>query len=127
MKTLKSERKKSIPAISHATKTTREIFREFWGFLNSKSILPLAIGLVIGDMIKQIVGVLVDGIIRPFLALFLAENSQFGAFNVEFHGQVFKFGDLISTLFQAFIIFAILYIIFAKMLKRRELLEGKKK
>ena len=113
----------SLPGI----KQGHELIKEFLQFLSSKSVLPVAIGLIMADIVKQLVTVLVDGLIRPFIALFLPSNSDFGSFNFVIKGQVFRLGDLISVLIQAFIIFAVLYLLFAKLLKKRELLEGKKK
>lgn len=113
----------SLPGI----KQGHELIKEFLRFLSSKSVLPVAIGLIMADIVKQLVAVLVDGLIRPFIALFLPTSNDFGSFNIQVHGQVFRFGDLLSVLLQAFIIFSVLYILFAKLLKKQELLEGKRK
>ena len=79
----------------------------------------MAIGLIMADFIKQIVNILVNGIIRPFIALITFNNSDLGLLNIKFHGQVFRFGDLLSTLLQTFIVFVVLYIIFVKFLKQQ--------
>lgn len=113
----------SLPGV----KQGHELIKEFIEFLSSKAVLPVAIGLIMADIVKQLVGVLVDGIIRPFLALLLPNNNNFGSFNIQIHGQVFKFGDLLSVLLQGFIIFSVLYILFAKLLKKQDILQGKKK
>jgi len=103
---------------------TKEIVQEFINFLTSKNVLAMAVGLIVADTVRQIVGILVDGIIRPFIALFLVGGAEFGAFNIKIGKSVFRFGDLFSALLQAFIVFVVLYLVFVKVLKKSEVFEG---
>ena len=109
----------TIPVAKQVKGQTKDLIKEFLQFLGSKAVLPMAIGLIMADFIKQIVNILVNGIIRPFIALITFNNSDLGLLNIKIHGQVFRFGDLLSTLLQTFIVFVVLYIIFVKVLKQQ--------
>jgi len=110
---------KKLNPVSH----TQEIITEFKNFLTNKTVLSMAVGLIIAGIVKDMVAVLVDGIIRPFIGLFLRGDTEFGALNVKIGNSVFQFGDLLSVTLQAFIIFAVLYIVFVKLLNKKEIFE----
>lgn len=112
---------------SQGTKVVLTPVNKFFLFLQNKSIIPLAIGVIIADTVKQIVNALVDGIIRPFIGLFSRGSNDFAPLNVEIGGVLFKFGDLISVLLQTFIIFVILYVVLVWLFKNEELLGIKPK
>jgi large-conductance mechanosensitive channel len=112
---------------SQGTKVVLTPVNKFFLFLQNKSIIPLAIGVIIADTVKQIVNALVDGIIRPFIGLFSRGSNDFAPLNVEIGGVLFKFGDLISVLLQTFIIFVILYVVLVWLFKNEELLGIKSK
>lgn len=97
--------------------------QKFIYFLQSHSVIGLAFGVIIADIVKQIVNVLVDGLIRPLIGLFLpAGNQQFAPLNIQVRGVVFKFGDVISIILQTFIIFVILYLVLGWILKKEDIL-----
>lgn len=127
MKEESTKQKRGISeAIAQRTaQGTKAVFtpvNKFFLFLQNKSIIPLAIGVIIADTVKQIVNALVDGIIRPFLGLFSPTSNDFAPFNIEINGVLFKFGDLISVILQTFIIFVILYVVLVWLFKNEELL-----
>jgi|GEM_PF-6253433 len=105
----------------------RSILGEFFSFLSEKSVLPLAIGIVIADSVKQLVNVIVDGAIRPLIGLFIPSNTEFAPLNISFRGVVFRLGDIFTAVLQTFIIFMILYVIVGKVLKKKELILSSKK
>jgi len=112
--------------VKHAKKSIAgEVVSGFVQFLTSKTVLAMAVGLIVADTVKQIVAVLVDGLIRPLIGLFLASGSgtEFAPLNIQVGGVVFRFGDLLSVLLQAFIVFAVLYIVFVKILKKQDVLK----
>jgi large-conductance mechanosensitive channel len=103
-------------------KVAMQPVQKFLFFLENRAILSLAFGVIIADTVKQLVNSVVDGLIRPFIALLLPRGDEFSQLNIPFNGVVFKLGDVVSAFLQTFIIFVILYIFLAWILRKEELL-----
>lgn len=125
-KRIKKPNLKISPELTEKFSSGRKValkpFQKFLLFIENKAILSLAIGVIIGDTIKQLVNTLVDGVIRPFIGLFLPTSSEFAPLNIPVGNVVFKLGDLLSVLLQSFIIFFILYVFLSWLLKKEDML-----
>lgn len=92
----------------------------FRSFLRDYSILPLAIAVVIGSAVNDLIKTLVDGLITPFISL-IAPDGKLQGFQFIFHGSIFKIGAVINALL-SFLIIALLVYFLAKFVLRNETL-----
>lgn len=123
----KSKSKKQIGQVLRTNfdsgrKVAMQPVQKFLFFLENRAILSLAFGVIIADTVKGLVNSVVDGLIRPFIALLLPRGNEFSLLNIPFNGVVFRLGDVVSAFLQTFIIFLILYIFLAWILRKEELL-----
>lgn len=118
---------------------TRKIIKEFRDFAIKGNAIELAIGVVIGAAFKDIVDVLVQGIIMPPLGLLTGQidftslywnitgDSALTIAQAEEAGDVIlKYGELINTIITFLIIAIVIFVVVKQMnrLYRKE--EGKK-
>jgi large conductance mechanosensitive channel len=102
----------------------------FADFMRKYSILPLAVGLVIGQTTKDVVDSLVKGIISPLLAILfekVIKTDTLSEFVVTFSGKELLLGQFIDTLIKMVIIMLIIYILLGVLLKQEQIVETKKK
>lgn len=107
-----------------APKARETWFAGFRSFVHTYGVLPLAVGVVVGNAINDLVKSLVSDILTPLIALiFPAGKLQ----NVQFtwHSSVFRVGEALNAVLQ-FLILAWLVYLVLKLLVRREDLADKK-
>jgi large conductance mechanosensitive channel len=96
-------------------------FNGFKGFLSQHSVIPLAIGIIIGQSTKDVVNALVEGIITPLLALILSPiMSQNTLENFEFvvGASHFQIGKFVSAFISMLIVMLVIYITVGIVLKQ---------
>jgi large conductance mechanosensitive channel len=92
---------------------------EFMAFLKNYGVIGLAIGVVIGGKVNELVGSIVEGLINPIIAL-ATGGTDFTAWTLGPFGIGKVITALINVLIVAFLVFW-----FAKKVLREEAL-GKK-
>jgi len=116
-------RKSALPPLEELRPSS--VVRGFRDFLSNYGVIPLAIGVVMGSAVNDLVKTLVDGIITPFISL-VTPNGRLQGWEVTVHGAVFKFGAVLNSALSFICICAVVYIV-AKFFLRNEELIGKKK
>lgn len=111
-------------SVASVKKEVKEAARGFREFIVNYGVGPLAIGVVIGTAVNDLVKSLVDGLFSPLIAL-LSPDGQLQTFKITFHGAVFKLGMILNSLL-SFIIIALMVYFFAKVILRNEDLLKKK-
>jgi len=97
----------------------------FKEFLSKNSIIPLALGVIIGQTTKQVVDSLVTGIITPLISLilqFILKDTDLQSINVKVGASELLIGQFINTFIQMLIILLIIYIVFAVIFKKSEMI-----
>lgn len=102
----------------------KAFWADFREFLKQYSVIGLAIGVVMGTAINNLVQAFVQGIITPFIGL-LIPNEKFQNLIVHVRGVEFHFGDVISATLHFVIIAVLIYLVVKKLLRQDELLEKK--
>ena len=101
----------------------------FLDFLREQSVVGLAIGLVLGTQVKQLVDSIVLNFFNPFIGLFLPGKGALDAktFTITFNDKVatFGYGAFVMTLLNFLIVAAIVYFVFKglkldKLAKKKE-------
>lgn len=118
----KREAKHKLRQLSPVAKTevinevVAKQFSGFTNFLRDQSVVGIAIGLVLGTQVKQVVDQMVSGFINPFLGLILPGNGALSdkVFNVHLFGKVatFGWGALANTLLNFVAVATLVYVIF---------------
>lgn len=117
----KIQEKQSTQA--RVVKTALSPLKGFWQFLSQKAVVGMAVGLIVGSSVKDIVQILVDGLIQPFIRLFMPDTAKVEGWIWRVNGVEFKIGQVLSVFLQTFIIFLILYIVVGKLLRQEHLLD----
>lgn len=107
-----------------ATERKKAFWADFREFLKQYSVIGLAIGVVMGTAVNNLVQAFVQGIVTPFIGL-LIPNEKFQNLIVHARGVEFKFGDVISATLHFVIIAVLIYVVVKKLLRQEELLEKK--
>lgn len=102
--------------------------KNFWDsfreFLKQYSVIGLAIGVVMGTAVNQLIQTIVQGFITPLIGLVLPNQGlQKLAFTLR--GSEFRFGSIIDATLQFVIVALLIYIVVKKLLKQEELLKKK--
>lgn len=125
----KKEVAKEVTVSSEEINTTTETTEKKWflsgffEFLQQYSIIGLAIGIVIGDASKNMVNALVEGLITPFIGLFLPSNQSLQNFTTTIRGQQFQIGQIVMNSISFIIILFIIFFIIKIILRRDDLLK----
>ena len=90
--------------------------KEFMDFLGSYNIIQLAVGMVVGNSVKDLVNSLVNNIVMPFINLITPAQS-FAEMTVTINSSEFKVGMLISSLINFLVIAFVVYIVVIKILR----------
>ena len=93
-------------------------------FISDYGVAPLAVGVVIGTAVNDLVKTLVDGLISPFIAL-ISPNQQLQTFQLTFHGSVFKIGVVANSLISFIVICLVVYLAVKLVLRNEDLLKKK--
>ncbi len=124
------------------TSKTKKVIKEFRDFAVKGNAIELAIGVVIGAAFKDIVDILVQGIIMPPLGLITGQidftslywnitgDSTLTIAEAEEVGDVIlKYGELINTIINFLIIAVVIFIVVKQMnrLYRKEEVKKEKK
>lgn len=101
----------------------------FLDFLREQSVVGLAIGLVLGTQVKQLVDSIVLNFFNPFIGLFLPGKGALDVktFTIHFNDKTatFGYGAFVMTLLNFLIVAAIVYFVFKglkldKLAKKKE-------
>jgi large conductance mechanosensitive channel len=117
--------KKTPLAEAMQTPSQKEgLIRGFRQFIGDYGVAPLAIGVVIGTAVNDLVKTLVDGLISPLIGL-IAPQTKLQSFTVTIHQSVFKVGAIINALLSFLIIAWLVYVIAKLILRNEDLLKKK--
>jgi large conductance mechanosensitive channel len=123
--------KSKSPAVETILSQTRpnperptDLIRGFRQFISDYGVAPLAIGVVIGTAVNDLVKTLVDGFVSPLIGLF-SPQTKLQSFTFTFHQSVFKVGAIINATLSFLIIAWLVYIIAKLVLRNDDLLKKK--
>lgn len=95
----------------------RKNIYEFVAFVRDKGVVGLAIGIIIGGAVTQLVNALIQDIVNPVLSAITGKIADFEDFVYRIPGTLIelKVGDFISNLITFLTIVAVVYFVFMKM------------
>lgn len=99
-------------------------FAGFKNFLRNYGVASLALGVVIGSAVNDLVKALVDGLVTPFVSL-ISGSGKLQHFTYTLHGAVFQIGTVIGALITFLAICWVVYLSVKLILRNEELLEKK--
>lgn len=97
----------------------------FKSFLTKQSIIPLALGIIIGQTTKDVVNSLVSGILTPLLALILSpftKDNSLQNFEWKVGESTFLIGQFVSSLIEMLLIMLVIYVIVGVILRQSKLI-----
>lgn len=94
----------------------------FMDFIHSYGVAALAVGVVIGSAVNDLVKSLVDGLVSPFIAL-LWPGGRLQNLQVDLHGSIFKIGQVLNSFISFVVICTVVYLVIGLILKKENLLK----
>lgn len=89
---------------------------EFMAFFRENNVIGLAIGIVIGNAVRDLVTAVVDDLIMPIVGI-VTPNGAWRQITVTLMGAHFNIGNFLSSFLDFFIIVAVAYIFMKKILR----------
>lgn len=89
---------------------------EFLDFLKNYKVIELAIGVVIGTAVKDLVTSIADDLLMPVIGM-LTPDGSWRSIVINVYGSEFKIGNLIGSILNFLIIAGIVFIVIKKILK----------
>lgn len=97
---------------------------EFRDFLNNYNVIQLAVGVVIGNAVKDLTASIADNLLMPLIEIF-TPHGYWRDWKFTLIGSDFKVGLFIASLLN-FVIVALVVFLVIKKLLRLEVTSGKK-
>lgn len=97
---------------------------EFSSFLGKYSVIALAIGTVIGQSSNEVVQVLVNGIIKPFINILMPDEHIF-QITIKAGRETFLIGELINVTIQLLVTMLVTFIAARYLLRDLTKVDGK--
>lgn len=93
---------------------------EFVDFLKNYKVIELAIGVIIGNAVKDLVTSITQDLIMPIIGIFTPSGS-WKSMAINILGSEFKIGNFISATLDFTIVAIIVFIVIKKILKIEDL------
>jgi len=113
-----------LPAPEKNPKAQKGFARGFMDFIQQYHVIPLAIAVVLGNAVNDVVKVLVDGVITPFIAL-MVPSETLQTYELTINHSTFKLGAVLSAVISFMVVAAVIYIFVKKILKDDKILQKK--
>ena len=98
---------------------SKRVVSGFFEFIQQYGVLPLAIGVVIGGAVNDLVQRIVSGLISPLISL-ISPSTSLSAWQITVRSSVFKPGLVIDGLINFFSVALVIYV-FVRVVLRQEL------
>jgi large conductance mechanosensitive channel len=115
MKTQQPQAEPQPAPLQAKREAPREFAAGFIGFLRQYNVIPLAIAVVLGNAVNDLVKQLVEGIVTPFIALILP-NTAIQGYEVTIGPATFRIGMVISAILSFMVIAFVVYTFVKKVL-----------
>jgi large conductance mechanosensitive channel len=90
----------------------------FMDFIRQYNVIPLAIAVVLGNALNDVIKVVVEGIITPFISL-VSPTKSIQHYEWTVHNSTFQVGAVLSAII-TFLVIAIVVYVFAKRILHDE-------
>ena len=97
-------------------------WRGFAQFLGQYGVIPLAIGVVIGTAVNQVVQAVVADLITPFISLFTPQG-KLQDLTITYHHAIFRIGAVLDSLITFTVIAFTVYFVAKVLLNNEEILK----
>jgi large conductance mechanosensitive channel len=118
------ENSNEVPPSGPLIRRPIQVVRGFSEFIREYGVMPLAIGVVMGSAVNDLVKSLVDGLITPLISLF-TPDSMLQGLQLEYHGSVFKIGSVLNSTLTFISVGAVVYLTVKLILRNDALLKKK--
>lgn len=92
------------------------MFKDFVDFVREKSVIGLAVGIIVGGAVTQFVNAIIKDVINPVLGTIVGGGKGLAsyAYTLPHTNITFGYGDLISELINFLAILLVIYFLFVK-------------
>lgn len=106
---------------SEKKKEYKSIIKGLFEFLKDNAIISMAIGVVVAQIVKDLVDSLVAGVLVPLISL-MVPGEGLGTLIYLVNGIEFNIGIIINSFLTFLIVMTILYIVVKRILKMEDIL-----
>ncbi|HSI20995.1 MAG TPA: MscL family protein [Verrucomicrobiae bacterium] len=103
---------------------TLRFARGFMHFVRQYNVIPLAIAVVIGNSLNDVVKVVVEGMVTPFISLILPSTALQG-YEITVRNSTFQIGAVVNAVLGFLVVALIVYVFAKKVLHDEKVLEKK--
>jgi large conductance mechanosensitive channel len=115
----------SEPVVDQLTNPKKQSFtRGFGDFVRQYNVIPLAIAVVLGNAVNDVVKSLVEGMITPFVSLIIP-GTALQSYEWSVANSTFKVGAVLSAFLSFVVIAFVVYTFVKKVLHDESLLQKK--
>jgi large conductance mechanosensitive channel len=115
---------KKDPVVLVAPPQKRSFTGGFMEFIRQYSVIPLAIAVVLGNAVNDLVKALVDGVVTPIISLFVP-STALQSYELHIKSSTFQIGAVLSALISFIVVAFIVYTFVKKVLRDDTVLEKK--
>lgn len=90
----------------------------FVQFVREQGIVGLAIGIILGGSVKEVVSALISDFISPIVGLFMGAAGNLREAKFSIASVTFMWGHFIATLIDFMVVAAVVYFIISRFAKR---------
>ena len=89
----------------------KEKLNGFFDFIRTQGVVGLAVALVIGNSVKEVVNAVIVNLINPIIGITLGRAGNLKDYKFQVGNAVFAWGHLISVLIDFIVISAVVYFV----------------
>lgn len=89
---------------------------EFFSFLKNYNVIQLAVGVVVGNAVKDLVSSIADNLIMPLIGIF-TPSGTWEKITLNLAGTSFRIGLFLSSLIDFLIVALVVFIVLKKILR----------
>lgn len=97
-------------------KTAKQNKQEFVEFLTRYNVIQLAVGVVIGSAVKDLVSSIANNLIMPIVGM-LTPGGSWKSWTIKIGGVKFGSGGLMASLLDFLIVAVVVFVVLKKILK----------
>jgi large conductance mechanosensitive channel len=91
---------------------------DFIKFIREQGVVGLAVGIILGGSVKEVVTALISDFISPIVGLFMGAAGNLKEASFSIGSVTFMWGHFLATLIDFIVVAAVVYFVISKLAKK---------